>query len=376
VSLLFPLGLLALVAVLLPLLVHLARRHPYTPLDFAALRWLRAQVRPRQRIRFDDWPLLLVRMLLLVLLALLLARPALTGTVPAATTWTVVAPGLDAQALRRDADSDGWHWLAPGFPGIDQPAPRQQVPLASLLRELDARLPAGTPLIVHVPDPLPGLDGQRLQLSRTVQWRPQAAAPAAGPPSATGQDAPRLRLREDAPLQARRWLGAMQRAWNGHALASPLTVDALPEAGEIGVWSSTQALPANWHAWVEAGGSVLTRTPAPGSARVLLRDDDGAPLLLQQPVGHGRLLHLPGAWNIDDNPALRQADLPRRLQLVLQGEPTARLGDARDHTPLQVSLPAQEPAPREATAWLAMLILLVFALERWMASAPRRRRSA
>jgi hypothetical protein len=78
-TLLFPLGLAALAAGLLPLLIHLARRHPYTPLDFAALRWLRAQIRPRQRIRFDDWPLLLVRLLLLAALALLLARPALTG---------------------------------------------------------------------------------------------------------------------------------------------------------------------------------------------------------------------------------------------------------------------------------------------------------
>lgn len=374
-SLLFPLGLLALVAALLPLLVHLARRHPYTPLDFAALRWLRAQVRPRQRIRFDDWPLLLVRVLLLVLLALLLARPALTGTVPAGKTWTVVAPGLDAQALRGDASSDDWHWLAPGFPGIDQPAPPQQVPLASLLRELDARLPAGTPLVVHVPDPLPGLDGQRLQLSRTVQWLAQAAAPAGGS-SVTGQGAPRLRLREDAPPQVQRWLGAMQRAWNGRALASPLPADVLPDAGEIGVWSSTRALPANWQDWVEAGGSVLTRTTAPDSARVLLRDDDGAPLLLQQPIGHGRLLHLSGTWDVDENPTLRQDQLPRRLQLVLQGEPTARLGDAHDHTPVQVSLPAQAPVPREMTAWLALLILLVFALERWMASSPRRRRRA
>jgi len=99
-SLLFPLGLAALAAWLLPLLIHLARRHPYTPLDFAALRWLRAHIRPRQRIRFDDWPLLLVRLLLLAALALLLARPALTGPAPVPAAWTVVAPGLDATALR------------------------------------------------------------------------------------------------------------------------------------------------------------------------------------------------------------------------------------------------------------------------------------
>ncbi|MEL4017015.1 BatA domain-containing protein, partial [Dryocola clanedunensis] len=74
-SLLFPLGLLALAAWLVPLLIHLARRHQYAPLDFAALRWLQARIRPRQKIRFDEWPLLLVRLLLLATLALLLARP-------------------------------------------------------------------------------------------------------------------------------------------------------------------------------------------------------------------------------------------------------------------------------------------------------------
>jgi len=374
VSLLFPMGLLALASALLPLLIHLARRHPYTPLDFAALRWLRAQVRPRQRIRFDDWPLLLVRLLMLAALALLLARPALTGPVPAQAAWTVVAPGLDAQALRGDATSENWHWLAPGFPGIDQPAPQQQATLSSLLRELDARLPPGTALIAHVPDPLPGLDGQRLQLSRAVQWLPQAAA--TSPAVAAVPRAPPLRLREDAPVPARHWLGAMQRAWSGQPLAPPLAADAVPDTGEIGVWSSTQALPANWRRWLEEGGSVLSPAAAPASASVLLRDADGTPLLFQQPVGHGRLLHLAGVWDASENPALRQADLPRRLQLAIQGPPSARMGDARDHAPLATSLPAQEPPSRELTPWLVMLILLLFALERWMASAPARRRSA
>ena len=184
-TLLFPLGLAALAAGLLPLLIHLARRHPYTPLDFAALRWLRAQMRPRQRIRFDDWPLLLVRLLLLAALALLLARPALTGPTAPPAAWTVVAPGLDATALRGTAEDRNWHWLAPGFPAIDQAPPAASASLPSLLRELDAQLPVGTALTVHVPDPLPGLDGARLQLSRDVQWHtqpmPVTAQPSAAP---------------------------------------------------------------------------------------------------------------------------------------------------------------------------------------------------
>ena len=62
---LFPAGLAALATLLLPLLIHLARRDEQRLIDFAALRWLSAKPRPRRRIRFDEWPLLLLRLLLL-----------------------------------------------------------------------------------------------------------------------------------------------------------------------------------------------------------------------------------------------------------------------------------------------------------------------
>lgn len=373
--LLFPLGLAALAAWLLPLLIHLARRHPYTPLDFAALRWLRAQLRPRQRIRFDDWPLLLVRLLLLAALAVLLARPALTGPVPAAPAWTVVAPGLDALALRGEpADEHNWHWLATGFPGIEAPQPAQSATLPSLLRELDAQLPAGTALVVHVPDPLPGLDGQRLLLSRPVQWHVHAQAPPAATPDA---NAPLLRLQSDPPLPAQRWLAALQRAWNGQTLAPRLAADALPGTGQIGVWAGTHPMPAHWQRWLQQGGQVLSSNTAPASAQILLRDAQGAPLLLQQPVGRGRVLHLAGEWNAATNPALHDPALPRQLQLALQGMPSARLGDAADHAPVQTALPQAGPPPvRELASWLIALIVLLFALERWLATAARRRQPA
>ncbi|MEG0183571.1 MAG: BatA domain-containing protein [Stenotrophomonas sp.] len=369
-SLLYPLGLAALAAWLLPLLIHLARRHPYTPLDFAALRWLRAQIRPRQRIRFDDWPLLLVRLLLLAALALLLARPALTGPAPAPSAWHVVAPGLDAIALR-GADEDGtWHWLAPGFPPIGQAPAPSPATLPSLLRELDAQLPAGTALAVHVPDPLPGLDGARLQLSRDVQWHPQPL-PIIAPQAATAP--PRLRVHSDAAAPARHWLGALQRAWGMQTPPASLPQDALPERGEIGVWSSSEALPANWQAWLHDGGSVVTAAKPTAKATVLLRDTDGVPLLWQQRIGQGRLLSLTGEWNTASNAALRDPELPRSLLLALQPLPPPRVGDAQDHAPHRTALPAAEPAVREPTAWLLLAIVLLFALERWMASSARRR---
>ncbi|HEL3171505.1 TPA: BatA domain-containing protein [Stenotrophomonas maltophilia] len=369
-TLLFPLGLAALAAWLLPLLIHLARRHPYTPLDFAALRWLRAQIRPRQRIRFDDWPLLLVRLLLLAALALLLARPALTGPVPAPSAWTVVAPGLDATALRGTAKDGNWHWLAPGFPAIDQAPPAASASLPSLLRELDAQLPVGTALTVHVPDPLPGLDGARLQLSREVQWRPQPMPVTAQPRAATS---PHLRVHSDASAAAQHWLNALQRAWGVQAPLAPLVADALPERGEIGVWSRNDALPANWQAWLRDGGSVLIAAKPATEAQVLLRSAEGVPLLWQQRVGLGRLLSLPGDWDAASNTALRDPQLPRALLLALQPPPLPRLGDAQDQAPHHAALPAATPPLRELTPWLLLAIVLLFALERWMASSARRR---
>ncbi len=369
-TLLFPLGLAALAAWLLPLLIHLARRHPYTPLDFAALRWRGRICARSQRIRFDDWPLLLVRLLLLAALALLLARPALTGPAPAPTAWTVVAPGLDATALRGTAEAGNWHWLAPGFPAIDQVPPASTASLPSLLRELDAQLPVGTALTVHVPDPLPGLDGARLQLSREVQWRPQPMPVTAQPRAATS---PRLRVHSDASAAAQHWLNALQRAWGVQAPLAPLVADALPERGEIGVWSRNDALPANWQAWLRDGGSVLIAAKPATEAQVLLRSAEGVPLLWQQRVGLGRLLSLPGDWDAASNTALRDPQLPRSLLLALQPPPSPRVGDAQDQAPRQIALPAAASPVREPTAWLLLAIVLLFALERWMASSARRR---
>ncbi|HSR65933.1 MAG TPA: BatA domain-containing protein, partial [Xanthomonadaceae bacterium] len=150
-ALLFPLGLAALAALALPLLLHLARRSEARITGFAALRWLRADPRPRRKRRFDERMLMGARLLLLAAFALLLAMPVLRGA-PDRTPWVVAAPGVPASAARAAAGSRRarLHWLAPGFPALDAPPPRDAAPLASLLRELDSTLPPGTPLTVLV----------------------------------------------------------------------------------------------------------------------------------------------------------------------------------------------------------------------------------
>ena len=93
-ALLAPIGLAALAALALPLLIHLARRTEEQPTDFAALRWLRANPRPRKRPRLDERLLMAARLVLLALLALWLAHPVLTQAT-ARTPVVAVAPGVD-----------------------------------------------------------------------------------------------------------------------------------------------------------------------------------------------------------------------------------------------------------------------------------------
>ena len=62
-TLLAPLGLAALAALALPLLIHLIRRLELTATEFAALRWISKRVTPRRRLRFERPWLLLLRLL-------------------------------------------------------------------------------------------------------------------------------------------------------------------------------------------------------------------------------------------------------------------------------------------------------------------------
>ena len=209
---LLPAGLAALAALVVPLLLHLARRYEQTPTDFAALRWLRQKPKPRHRIRFDEWPLLLLRLLLLAWLSLWLARPVLSG-LDDTRPWTVAVPGVDAGLARASSDARArLHWLAPDFPSLDEPAPAGTPAIGSLLRQLDAELPTGVALTVIVPATLQGADAERPALSRAVTWQVvDGAMPAS---SARASPPPSLAIRHPAGDEhALRYLRAAARAW-------------------------------------------------------------------------------------------------------------------------------------------------------------------
>ncbi len=79
-SFLAPLYLLGAIAVIAPILWHLVRRRPQNHMPFSSLMFLRpSPPKITRRSRLDNWPLLLMRVLALLLLALAFARPLFRG---------------------------------------------------------------------------------------------------------------------------------------------------------------------------------------------------------------------------------------------------------------------------------------------------------
>lgn len=383
-SLLLPSALAALAALLLPLLIHLSRRSERTLTDFAALRWLDAKLRPRRKLVFQELPLLVVRLLLLALLAVFLAQPVLlTSAKPA--HWLLVVPGVDIRAAGNlpEGKQVQRHWLAPGFPAIDQPPAATRTGTGSLLRELDALLPATTKLTVLVPERLSGLDGERPKLSRVVDWRvlpgkmPDVPEPGAPPVI-------RLAVRyQPGHASDLRYLRAVHSAWQSgvqvserKALDVAGTDSPLPDKNVYLIWHADGALPNAVRQWVQAGGRAVvtkdTTLPELTWLDSAWQAADGKPLLKTAMLGQGRVWQWQRAFTPQSLPELLEPTFPERLQSLLAGDISAPDQSlASLHTP-RPGLPAWPEPPESLTPWLALLIGLLLVLERWMAGAKQR----
>lgn len=380
-ALLLPAALAALAALLLPLLIHLARRSEQRPTPFAALRWLRQKPKPRHRIRFDEWPLLILRLLLLILLAVLLARPVLSGSASQAP-WVAVVPGVDLQQARAAAaPADARrHWLAPGFPALDTSAPASSASVTSLLRELDASLPEGVALTVLVPAQLDGADGQRPVLSRGVDWRVlPGAMPAVQAPARPAPPALSIRY---APQRepSLRYLRAAHAAWQTGAAVTALDqaahTQALPATTKPLVWLVPGPLPAAVDDWIRRGGVALIDAEATltnvSPMVTYWRDDTGTPVVEGAVHGQGKVMRFTHALTPRALPALLDADFPQHLRALFE-EPAVepRRVLATQHAPATDG-PVFAQSPRDLQPWLVLLIALLFVLERWLASGARR----
>lgn len=373
--LLAPLGLAALAALIVPLLIHLRRRTEEVPVDFAALRWLDALPRPRSKLRFDELVLLALRMLLIALLALLLARPAVLGWLDEGTPM-LVAPGVDPAAARADAGPDAeLRWIAPGFPALEAAPPVSRMPVSSLIRQFDAELAPGAPLTILVPPVLTGVDAEPLRLTRAVTWRIVNGAQREDDPA---PDAiPALAVRHAAGGEAPvRYLRAAAAAWRDEPRFEAGTGTQLPPRDQVLVWLVPGPVPEAVTAWVRAGGTAVLAADAevamPATTAALWRDAVGETLVEGAPLGAGRLLRFTRPLAPSAMPALLEADFAARLRdLVTPTAPPPAQVMSAAFAPTAGTAPFALP-PRELSAWLGVLIALLFCAERLLASRRRR----
>lgn len=375
-ALLLPAALGALAALLIPLVIHIARRTEGRTVDFAALRWLDPQPRPRRRVRIDEWWLLAVRLLLLAALALWLAKPILWG-VEDTRRVVAVAPGLNAAAVGADED-DRLIWLAPTFPTVGDATPTRPANIVSLIRQLDAELPPETPVELVVPATLDGVDAERPRLSRRVTWRVVPQSIPAELPEPTLPPALVVRYSPDAQ-EGVRYFRAAATAWS--APGTVPSFDAAPADRPLEaesrylVWLAPGRLPEPIVAWIEGGGVALlssdVRAPPDGALSVAWRDPVGEPLAFAGQLGEGRVLQLTRALEPAAIPQLLEPDFPDALARMLAPSPAPARVAAVNHAPLPGGMVYDQP-PFDLRPWLALLIALIFGVERWLATRRRR----
>lgn len=372
--LLAPLGLAALAALVVPLLVHLRRRTEEVPVDFAALRWLDALPCPKSKLRFDEWLLLALRLLLIALLAILLARPAVPG-------WdgderrVLAAPGVDPVAARVVAGPDAdLRWIAPGFPATDAAPPSTVIPVSSLIRQFDAELPPSAPLTILVPPVLGGVDAEPLRLTRKVTWRVVAAGQqTADPPPAP---VPELAVRYRGDDAALRYFRAAAAAWSDTPRFEAIADDTLPAREAVLVWLTPGPLPQPVTEWVSQGGTALlgeaVEVSMPATTAALWRDDIGETLVEGGALGAGRLLRFTRPLAPAAMPELLGPTFAAGLrELVSPPAPAPARVSAAAFAPSAGAAPYPLPR-RELAPWLGILVALVFLAERLLASHARR----
>jgi hypothetical protein len=372
-----PALLWALAALLLPLLIHLVRRRQSQPTLFAATRWLGAGAAPRRRIRLVDPLLLLLRLLLLAALVFWLASPWFDPPPATSAHWALVAPGADPVAAQTKVPAGARaRWLAPGFPPLDQ-VPEPSVAVASLLREFDAQRHPDERISVIAPPRVDGFDGARPLLLRQIELIEVAAASTPGT-GATGTPRPlRIALRYSAEREAAaRYLRAAVAAWNAVEPDSVvLDAGALDVALDQNVdwlWWLGAELPEAQQRWLAEGGTVLSDGAIAGDAgHVVWRDDAGRSIARALGVGRGRRVGLDLALDPQALPLLLDGRFPQQLRAVLQGEPAAPTTAAAALLVPQSLATAGAPR-RPAAHEFSLLIAILFALERLLASARRR----
>lgn len=404
--LLYPAGLLALLAIVSPVLIHLFSRSRGRRVLIGHIDLVR-KARRRQvlEVRMTQWLLLALRILIVILAAGMLAGLATSTAQPLEARAVYVTPGWleAASAAERAALPESARLLDRGVPLLDtmavsrDPSVSSANPGAVLAEQLIAKPHEGG-VQVHALGRADAFDVRLTDWPVDIQWTLKAPrAPAPLPPynvvilhaSDRLADAQRFEAALDA-LQTTRW----------PALRWQRLLAATPEAASDAAVDAVIALDADAHALLGPDVTVITdatgpgqqvdttvamaswpltrffqaqspTTPPPGRS---WRDANGLPVFWERRVDGARILTLAGRFQPGWNDLLDQPDFPQWLLTLLAGPEEQRL--LHGHAPVNPQDLAGPPvgtAPplvgHSLASWLALALALTWLLERAVAES-------
>jgi hypothetical protein len=201
---LYPIGLLAAVGIIVPVVVHLWNIKSGKTLKIGSIALLGLATNQRSsNFKITDWPLLLLRCALLLLIAFLLAAPVYRASVKSAEQpgWILLEKGTlgrvwnDNKAELDSLLNKGYELrdLSAGFPILELKdtatvfSKPGNAPLSyfSFIRQLNAERQPGTKVYLYTANQLSRFAGKQPTITVDLQWRlfdvdhPTATAPPA-----------------------------------------------------------------------------------------------------------------------------------------------------------------------------------------------------
>ncbi len=189
-QLLYPIGLLALAGLIIPLIIHLWNVKPGKTLKIGSIALLGESARASSKsFKINDWLLLVLRCLLLILIAFIIAQPFIRKISSVKNKgWILVQKSDFPQAFkenRKTIDSliklnYEIHNFAAGFDALSikdtasiaDKEKSNKLTYTSLLNEVSNRVPAGTSVYLFAQHRLNKIGSERPEITYQLNWKP------------------------------------------------------------------------------------------------------------------------------------------------------------------------------------------------------------
>lgn len=307
-----PQWLWLLLALTVPLLIHLWRHSKTRQITFAAAHWLTEDLQQWRRFHLNNHWLLLLRLLIIALLALLLAEPLFKRETTAGPPLLLVDPRIEPVALNtflttelpefsRAPERILWLQAKPVAIAETRPAAPELWRTLSVL----ADQPRFRHAHILLKDALNPTGHSALRISPHWQWH-------ALDKSVEKPIAPRVAIIGRAPD----WLSPLFQALGAklpQLSLQPLSANIPPSAKTIDwlIYNRAETLPDSLLNFIHAGGLLISdrRLQAPPALKFIdLRSTVAADAAA---IGRGSWLRYKGNW--DNREFFNRADLPQKL---------------------------------------------------------------